>query len=94
MTPISRFVFGLLGPLQTRASERRQVLRVSLLSLFASALIVSAALAAPRNVILFVTDDQSPDTGCYGNPVIKTPNLDAIAEDGTRFTQAFCTTAS
>jgi len=53
-----------------------------------------AAWSAPRNVVLFVTDDQSPDTGCYGNAAIKTPNLDEIAADGTMFTQAFCTTAS
>ena len=46
------------------------------------------------NVILFVTDDQSPDTGCYGNPVLKTPHLDALAAQGTRFTHAFATTAS
>ncbi|MDB4465855.1 sulfatase-like hydrolase/transferase [Akkermansiaceae bacterium] len=46
------------------------------------------------NVILFVTDDQSPVAGCYGNSVIKTPNLDALAKEGTMFTQAFATTAS
>lgn len=55
----------------------------------------SYADAAPaRNVILFVTDDQGQDAGCYGNSVIQTPNLDALAADGTRFTHAFCTTAS
>jgi N-sulfoglucosamine sulfohydrolase len=52
------------------------------------------ASAAPRNVVLFVTDDHSPDTGAYGNPIVKTPNLDALAKDGTLFTHAFCTTAS
>ncbi|HQU43619.1 MAG TPA: sulfatase, partial [Pirellulales bacterium] len=50
--------------------------------------------AAPRNVVLFVTDDQGQDAGCYGNPVIKTPNLDRLAAEGTRFEFAFCTTAS
>jgi N-sulfoglucosamine sulfohydrolase len=50
--------------------------------------------AAPRNVVLFVTDDQSQDMGCYGNSVIKTPNMDVLAREGTRFTHAFCTTAS
>jgi N-sulfoglucosamine sulfohydrolase len=52
------------------------------------------AIAAPRNVVLFVTDDQGQSAGCYGNPVIKTPHLDALAADGTRFTNAYCTTAS
>ncbi|MGJ8696645.1 MAG: sulfatase family protein [Verrucomicrobiaceae bacterium] len=46
------------------------------------------------NVILFVTDDQSPVAGCYGNDIIKTPHLDALAADGVRFTHAFATTAS
>lgn len=46
------------------------------------------------NIILFVTDDESPIAGCYGNKVIKTPALDALAKEGTRFTQAFATTAS
>ncbi len=54
----------------------------------------SSAVAAKRNVVLVVTDDQSPDMGCYGNGVIKTPNMDKLAEDGTRFTFSFCTTAS
>lgn len=55
---------------------------------------LSPAEAAPRNVVLFVTDDHSPDTGEYGNRVIRTPHLDSLARDGTLFTNAFCTTAS
>lgn len=46
------------------------------------------------NIILFVTDDQSPIAGCYGNRVIQTPHLDALARDSTTFTHAFATTAS
>jgi N-sulfoglucosamine sulfohydrolase len=68
-------------------------LLVSLVAVM-GAIVSRPAGAAERNVILIVTDDQSPDAGCYGNPVIKTPNLDALASDGTRFTHAFCTTAS
>ncbi|MEQ8788282.1 MAG: sulfatase [Pirellulaceae bacterium] len=71
---------------------KRTPLPLLLLLLILSPL--STALAAGRNVVLFVTDDQSPDAGCYGNKVIKTPNLDALAADGVRFDNAFCTTAS
>lgn len=53
----------------------------------------SSAATRP-NIILFVTDDQSPIAGCYGSPDIKTPHLDALAAEGTRFTHAFATTAS
>jgi N-sulfoglucosamine sulfohydrolase len=53
-----------------------------------------SAEAAARNIVLIITDDQGQDAGCYGNSVIKTPNLDALAADGTRFTHAYCTTAS
>ncbi len=49
---------------------------------------------AKRNVVLFVADDHSPDMGCYGNSVIRTPNMDRLAKEGTRFSHAFCTTAS
>ena len=52
------------------------------------------AIAAPRNIVLFITDDQGLDAGCYGNRVIQTPHLDALARDGTLFSNAFCTTAS
>ena len=52
-------------------------------------------LARKPNVVLYVVDDQgTDDAGCYGNSVIKTPGLDALAREGTRFTHAFCTTAS
>src|SRR6476646_10370348 len=57
-------------------------------------LIVCSATAAQRNVVLIVTDDQGMVAGCYGNAVIKTPNIDGLAADGTRFTHAFCTTSS
>src|SRR5215472_15313770 len=47
-----------------------------------------------RNVLLLIADDHSPIAGCYGNPVIKTPNMDRLAREGARFSNAFCTTPS
>jgi N-sulfoglucosamine sulfohydrolase len=50
--------------------------------------------AAKPNVVLYVLDDWGRDAGCFGNKVIHTPNIDALAAEGTRFEQAHCTTAS
>lgn len=42
------------------------------------------------NIVFFFTDDQTNSTlGCYGHPLVKTPNIDQLASQGTRFTQAF-----
>ncbi|AWW00951.1 sulfatase family protein [Arcticibacterium luteifluviistationis] len=47
------------------------------------------------NIILFVADDHGTDAiGAYGNTVIKTPNLDKLADEGVMFTNAYCTSAS
>lgn len=47
------------------------------------------------NFIIFVADDMSwDDCGPYGNPNVKTPNLDRLAREGMRFERAFLTTAS
>jgi arylsulfatase A-like enzyme len=58
-------------------------------------LISSPLFAAERpNFVLFVTDDQRWDClSCAGHPLLKTPNIDAIAEHGTRFTNSFVTTS-
>ena len=44
------------------------------------------------NILLILTDDQKLDTvGCYGlNPLASSPNLDRLAAEGVRFTQAYC----
>ena len=43
------------------------------------------------NIVVFVADDAGMDFGCYGNPSIKTPNIDEIARHGVRFQKAFLT---
>lgn len=47
-----------------------------------------------KNVLLFIADNYNRDAGCYGNPIIKTPNIDRLAENGVLFTNAFATVAS
>lgn len=49
----------------------------------------------PPNLILIIADDMAwDDCGAYGHPGIRTPNIDRLAEEGMRFTQAFLTTSS
>ncbi|HYO81564.1 MAG TPA: sulfatase [Bryobacteraceae bacterium] len=71
--------------------ERRQFLQAA------------AAVQAPgllgqsrvsRNVLLLIADDLGLHTGAYGDKTARTPNLDKLAADGVRFTNAYCTTAS
>ena len=64
------------------------------LSFFLLLPLLTGVFAAEKNIIFLITDDQSPTLGCYGNPIAKTPAIDALAEDGTLFQNAFATTAS
>lgn len=53
---------------------------------------VQAQAETGPNVIFFMTDDQRWDSlSCAGNPLLRTPNIDRIAEEGARFTNAFVT---
>ncbi len=47
---------------------------------------VWAAASAPPNIVLILADDQGyGDFSCHGNPVLKTPNLDRLHDEGRRF---------
>ncbi|MDO8540294.1 MAG: sulfatase-like hydrolase/transferase [Opitutaceae bacterium] len=48
-----------------------------------------AATAAP-NIVIFLADDLGyGDLGCFGHPMIQTPNLDAFARQGVRLKQCY-----
>src|SRR5690242_18230857 len=48
----------------------------------------SHAVATEKpNIIFLLTDDQGyGDLSCHGNPILKTPNLDRLHDEGVRFT--------
>ena len=64
----------------------------ALTTLIAAAAGLTTAFAAPRpNIVLIMADDLGfADLGCYGSE-IETPNLDALAAGGVRFTQFYNT---
>ena len=59
--------------------SRREFLKLTATPLLAQS-------AARPNVIVILTDDQGyGDFSCHGNPVLKTPNMDAIHSESVRF---------
>jgi arylsulfatase A-like enzyme len=51
-----------------------------------------AAPAKPVNILWLSTEDMSPWLGCYGDETVPTPNIDRLAREGIRYTNAFATT--
>ena len=49
----------------------------------------------PQNILFMMADQMRADAlSCAGNPAIKTPNLDRLAAEGVRFSNAFSSTPS
>ena len=53
----------------------------------------SSASSRP-NIVWIMAEDISTELGCYGHPAVKTPMLDGLARQGTRYQNAFCTAPS
>lgn len=69
---------------------RKSLVATAALGLVLAASPADAAPARKPNVIVILADDLGyGDTGVYGSRHVKTPNIDALAADGVRFTQGY-----
>jgi len=65
-------------------------MRFPIFLLLAPLAFLAAKEKTQPNFVIFLTDDLGwGDLACYGHPVIKTPNLDRFAKQGTKFTQCY-----
>ena len=60
-----------------------------------AALMIGTGCSSPMekpNIVFIMADDMGhSDLGCYGAEIIETPNIDALASDGVRFTNFYNT---
>lgn len=67
----------------------------SLLAVLVFAVASSASAADKPNILVIIADDLgAEDTGAYGHPKIRTPNIDRLAKGGMRFDRAILTCSS
>lgn len=68
---------------------------IRILVFLAAILVLSLPLrgetAKRPNIVWILADDMSPHFGCYGETLIKTPNVDRLAAEGVKFSNAFTT---
>lgn len=83
------------GATQCGKGNRRDFLKtvgLGATALATSSVTVAAEMSQKRpNIVWLISEDTSPDLACYGGPLVKTPNLDRLAKEGMRFTNAFVT---
>ena len=71
-------------------------MKTSIISRFLLPVAVTAASCSlyaqgkPMNVLFIAVDDMNDDLGCFGNTLVKSPNIDRLAKNGVVFANAYC----
>ncbi len=83
---------GALPPRHSRpgAGRPRPYLLLAALLLGPVAVEAQGPTNPRRNILLLVCDDLNTNLGCYGHPLVKSPNIDRLAARGVRFERAYC----
>ena len=80
-------------------TNRRDFVKYSLGGISASVLssplagcaaVASSSNKAKKNVLFIIVEDLKNIMGCYGNPLVQTPNLDRLGKKGVIFDRAYC----
>lgn len=90
--PVPIFV---LEALHVPLTKGLNILMILLLAFFFNPAIARDGNDHRPNIIFIIADDISwNDIGCYGNPAVKTPVIDQLAQEGIRFDNVFLTASS